>query len=182
MAKRRRTRRHRRAVAHHTPHVRRRRRHHHRRRRNPSGGSVVSIVKSTIAAAIPALIAGGAMAVVDNKVLGTKALPIQALAKLGVAAGVGYALRARPRTAALTMGAIIGGLAYQVAAQLQGGIVATSTTDAAKKMSALVRADGRAMNALVNADGSLRTQPSLNGMGAGTELPTPAIYDPITLG
>lgn len=156
---------------------------HRRRRRNPEGG-VVSIIKQTVATAIPAVAAGGVMALVDNKLLGDKAMPVQVLGKLGLAAAVGYLLRSRPRTAAVSMGAILGGLGYQLAAQLNGGVVATDTRSA---MSALVRADPRAMAALVNRNGTLRTTPTLSGMGAsmgegGTALPTMPIFDPVTLG
>jgi hypothetical protein len=85
------------------------------------------------------------------------------------------------------MGAMLGSLGYQLAAQLQGGMVATSTPDAAKKISALIRQDPRAMASLVRVDGSLNTTPSLSGMGSamgdgGTALPTAPIFDPITLG
>lgn len=185
MAKHRRTRRHG-TVARKNPHRKHRRRNpahrRHRRRRNPGGG-MVSIVKSTIASAIPAIAAGGVMAILDAKLLGDKAMPVQVLGKLAAAAGVGYLLRNRPRTSALAMGAMLGGLGYQLAAKLNGGVVAASPKDAAKEISALIRQDPRAMASLVRTDGSLNTTPSLSGMGeGGTALPTAPIYDPITLG
>lgn len=160
------------------------RRHH--RRRNPGGGGLVTIVKSTIAAAIPSMAAGAGLAIIDSKVFKDKAMPVQVIGKLGLAAGLGYALRGRPRTACLVMGAIMGGLGYQLAAQAAGGVVAPDKQDAAKKMAALVYADRR-MASLVNVNGTLRTQPSLSGMGSamgdgGTALPTMPIYDPVTLG
>lgn len=184
MAKRRRHRRRNPARRHH----RRRyhpRRHHHRRR-NPGGGGIVSIVKSTIAAAIPSMAAGAGLAIVDSKLFKDKAMGVQVVGKLGLAAGLGYVLRNRPRTAALVMGAVMGGLGYQLAAQAAGGVVAPDKQDAAKKMAALVYADRR-MAALVNTNGTLRTQPSLSGMGqgmgdGGTALPTMPIYDPVNLG
>lgn len=189
MAKHRRTRRHG-TVARKNPHRKHRRRNpfrRHRRRRNPGGGGMVSIVKSTIASAIPAIAAGGVMAFLDAKLLGDKAMPVQVLGKLAAAGAVGYLLRNRPRTSALAMGAMLGGLGYQLAAQLNGGVIATNPKDAAKQISALIRQDPRAMSALVNTDGSLRTTPSLSGMGTsmgegGTALPTAPIFDPITLG
>lgn len=189
MAKHRRTRRHG-TVARKNPHRKHRRRNpahrRHRRRRNPGGGGMVSIVKSTIASAIPAIAAGGVMAILDAKLLGDKAMPVQVLGKLAAAAGVGYLLRNRPRTSALAMGAMLGGLGYQLAAKLNGGVVAASPKDAAKEISALIRQDPRAMASLVRTDGSLNTTPSLSGMGSsmgdGTALPTAPIYDPITLG
>jgi len=160
------------------------RRHH--RRRNPGGGGMVSIVKSTIAAAIPSMAAGGGLALIDSKLFKDKAMPVQVIGKLGLAAGAGYLLRGRPRTAALVMGAIMGGLGYQLVAQAAGGVVAPDKPAAAKAMAALVYADRR-MAALVNSNGTLRTQPTLSGMGqsmgdGGTALPTMPIYDPVNLG
>ncbi len=166
-----------------------RRRHHNPRRRryrNPGGGGVVSMVKSTIAAAIPAMAAGAGLAIVDAKLFKDKAMPAQVVGKLILATGAGYLLRSRPRTSALVMGAVLGGLGYQLAAQAAGGIVAPTKEDAAKKMAALVYAN-RSMANLVNVNGTLRTQPTLSGMGqsmgdGGTALPTMPIYDPVNLG
>lgn len=167
-------------------HHRRRTHHRRHRRRNPGGGGIVSIVKTTIASAIPAMAAGGAMAFVDSKLFKDKAMPVQVVGKLALAAGAGYLLRNRPRTAALVMGAVMGGVAYQLVAQANGGVVAPDQQDAGKKMAALVYANRR-MASLVNQNGSLRTQPSLSGMGqgmgdGGTALPTMPIYDPVNLG
>ncbi len=179
------SRRHRRRNPARRHHRRRNPHRRYRRHRNPGGG-VVSMVKTTIAAAIPAMLAGAGMAFADAKVFGDKAMPVQVVGKLGLAVGLGYALRNRPRMACLVQGSILGNLAYQLVAQQAGGVVAPTKQDAAKKMAALVYADRR-MAALVNTNGTLRTQPSLSGMGqgmgdGGTALPTMPIYDPVNLG
>jgi len=167
-------------------HHRRHNPHRRHRRRNPGGGGIMTIVKSTIASAIPSMATGATLAIVDSKLFKDKALPVQVIGKLGLAAGAGYLLRGRPRTACLVMGAIMGGIGYQLAANAAGGIVAPDKQSTAKAMQALVYANPR-MAALVNRDGSLRTQPSLSGMGqsmgdGGTALPTMPIYDPVNLG
>lgn len=168
-------------------HHRRRNPHRRHRRRNPGGLSILSIVKSTISAAIPSLAGGAVMALVDVKVLGDKAMPIQVLAKLGLAGAAGYVLRGRPRTAALAMGAMMGSLGYQLASQAAGGVVAPSASAGAKQVAALIRQDPTAMQALVARNGTLMTTPQLSGMGqsmgdGGTALPVMPVFDPITLG
>lgn len=162
---------------HHNPH------HRRHRRRNPAMGG---ILRSTISAAVPSAAAGAVVALADAKFFGDKSMGVNVLGKLAIAAGLGYALRNRPRTSALVMGSIFGTLAYQIVAKAQGGIVAADKTDATKKMAALVYADRR-MAALVERSGALRTQPTLSGMGqsmgdGGTALPTMPIYDPVNLG
>lgn len=166
---------------------RRRNPHHHRRhrRRNPGGG-MGGIVKRTIAAAVPSMAAGAVVAIADAKLFADKPMGLQVLGKLIMVGGAGYLLRNRPHTAALVMGSIFGTLAYQLAANAAGGMVAPDKTDATKKIAALVYADRR-MAALVERNGQLRTQPTLSGMGqamgeGGTALPTMPIYDPVNLG
>lgn len=121
-------------------------------------------VKQTVKTAIPALIAGGLLGVLDVKLLTNYSPMVRIGAKVAAAAVAGVALRRSPNSAYAAMGAILGSLGYEQAAKLAGGavVVAGNTTTAAKGLSALIREDPAAMGPVVD---------DMRGMGLLVEAP-----------
>jgi len=161
---------------HRRPHGYRRR--HHRRRRNPGmGGGIGAMVKRTISNTVPAVIGGGVMAVIDNKLLSTFSPLVRTIGKLGVAAVAGRVLRKRPAAAYLTMGAMLGTIGYEWGTRFLGGVVAASKPQGMRQLAMLIREDPAAMSALVTSQG-IQTLPSLSG----TELPADTDFSQLSLG
>lgn len=135
-----------------------RRRRRHGRRRNPGfsfGGAAKDMTKALLPGAGAALFMG----LVDAKLLGDKAIPVQIGAKLALAAGAGYLFRKKPAWAYASMGAILAGISYPMGLRLGGGVVAASKVTGVKELASLVAGDQYAM-------GLLGYQ--LNGMGVLT--------------
>lgn len=135
-----------------------RRRHRRGRRRNP-GFSFGSAARDLGKVLLPGAGAAFLMGLIDSKLLGDKALPVQIVAKLGLAAGAGYFLRKKPSAAYAAMGAIIAGASYPMGVRVGGGVVAAGKVTGVKELASLVAGDQYAMGLLL---------PQLQGMGVLT--------------
>lgn len=154
---------------------RRRKRHHRGHRRNPGGFK--GTIRTTLRAAVPAVIAGAGGGYLVSKVLGNASTMVKIGAKVGLAIAAGMVLRKRPAAAYAAMGGVLGSIGFELGTQAGGGVVASSKAVAMQEMAMLVRADPRVMSALVT-PGGVQTVPSLSG----TELPAGADYSQVSLG
>jgi hypothetical protein len=148
-----------------------RHRRHHRRRRNP-GFSLMSAAKDMSKALLPGFVAGGVMGAVDAKFLGDKALPIQVVAKMALAAVAGAVLRKRPTMAYSAMGAILGATGYGFGVRLGGGVVAATKGTGMQQLAQMAQADQHAMGLLLRNMQGMGILVSGSGMnGVGTPSP-----------
>ncbi len=118
-------------------------------------------------ALVPGALGGAFMGFVDSKFLGDKALPIQVLGKLVMAAGAGMLLRKRPAAAYATMGAILGAAGYGFGVRAGGGVVAASTATGMKELAILAANDQRAMGLLQSNLQDMGALPSAPPVGSG---------------
>jgi hypothetical protein len=126
-----------------------------RRRRNPM--DIMGTAKRTVAAAVPAVLGGAIVSILDAKVLGSQPLGLRVVGKLVAAAAAGAFLRSRPVTASLIQGAMLGSLGAELAAKFLPGATNAPTTGY------LIPA-GQGMSALIDASGATNTMPSLHGL------------------
>jgi hypothetical protein len=134
-----------------------------RRRRNP-GMDLMGTAKRTIAAAIPAVAGGAAMAIIDAKLLADRPIAIRVAAKVVAAAAAGVLLRSRPVTANLVMGAMLGSLGGELALRMSGGLMTPSKAATVQALGTLIREDPGAMSALIDATGAYSGQvPQMSG-------------------
>lgn len=157
-------------------------RRHHYRRRNPSG-RIMQTARFIAAAAVPGMAGNAAMTFLDGKLAQTS-MPIQAAVKTALTAVTAIALRRHPIAAASAIGGMLGPLAGNLVAKLQGGVTTTSAQGTMKALGRLVYSDPyarRQIAALVDPSGAILSQTSLRGMGS-TALPDGPVGVNVTLG
>lgn len=139
-------------------------------------GGIKGTIKTTLRAAVPAVIAGAGGGYLVSKMLANSSTMVKIGAKVGLAIAAGMLLRKRPAASYAAMGGVLGSIGFELGTQAGGGVVASSKAVAMKEMAMLVRSDPR-MAALVT-PGGVQTVPSLSG----TELPAYADYSQVSLG